>query len=132
VEGLLRCGRGHRERDVVRVQETELGHPVRPRRASDAAGVRPPADALLEEEPVQDQLAAPLEELEQRPRAVGPLEAVVALDAHHRHPLARRGQAVDLGGDGLLMRVRARQRLPPVGGGHDGRLGDDHGGRVAA
>ena len=65
----LRCRRCHGEGDVASVQEAELGDAVGERRAADAPGVGPAVDALLEEEPVEDELAAPVEQLGQRPLA---------------------------------------------------------------
>ena len=87
------------------VQEAELGDAVGEGRAADAPGVGPAVDALLEEEPVEDELAAPVEQLGQRPPPVGTLEAVVVLDPHHRHALPGGGELVHRGGDGL---ARAR------------------------
>ena len=50
--------------------------------------LRPAAHAGLEEEAVQDQLAAPLEQVEQARGAVRALEPVVLVDRHPRHPPA--------------------------------------------
>ena len=61
----LRCRRCHGEGDVASMQETEVGDAVREGRAADAPGVGPAADALLEVEPVEDELVAPVEQLGQ-------------------------------------------------------------------
>ena len=61
----LRRRRCHREGDVARMQEAELRDAVGNGRAANAAGVGPAGDALVEEEPVEDQLAAPVEQLGQ-------------------------------------------------------------------
>jgi hypothetical protein len=61
----LRCRRCHREGDVARVQQAEVRDAVGDGRAAHAPGVGPTGDTLLEEEPVEDQLAAPVEQLEQ-------------------------------------------------------------------
>ena len=110
----LGCRRCHRERDVARMEEAKLGDAVGERRASDAARVGPAVDTLLEEEPVEDELSAPLEQLRQRPPPLGALEAVVALDAHHRHPLPFGGELVHRGGDGLLALGHGRQSRVPL------------------
>ena len=89
-------------------------------RAADAPGVGPAADALLEEEPVEDELAAPVEQLGQRPLPVGTLEAVVVLDPHHRHALAGGGELVHRGGDGLFALGHGRQGRVPFGLADDG------------
>ena len=93
----LGCRRCHGERDVANVQEAEVGNAVGDGRAARAAGVGPAVDALLEEEPVEDELATTVEQLGQRPSTVRTLEAVVVLDAHHRHALAGRGEFVHRG-----------------------------------
>ena len=61
----LRCRRCHREGDVASMQEAELGDAVGDGRTADAPGVGPTGDTLLEEEPIDDQLAAPVEQLGQ-------------------------------------------------------------------
>jgi hypothetical protein len=61
----LRCRRCHREGDVASMQEAELGDAVGDGRTANAPGVGPTVDTLLEEEPVEDQLAAPVEQLGQ-------------------------------------------------------------------
>jgi hypothetical protein len=49
--------------DIASVQEPEVGDAVGDRRAADAPGVGPAVDTLLEEEPVEDELAVPVEQL---------------------------------------------------------------------
>src|ERR1700709_784391 len=73
-----------------------------------AWGAREPGaqvvDAGREEEGVEDQLPAPLEEVEQVRRPVRPLEAVLLLHGHHpRHPPAFGGQRVAGAGQLLLL-----------------------------
>jgi hypothetical protein len=64
--------------------------------------------------------------VQQRPPPLGALEAVVALDAHHRHPLPFGGELVDRGGDGLLALGHGRQSRVPLGLADDRRMGEGH------
>ena len=95
-------------------------------RAADAPGVGPAVDTLLEEEPIQDELAAPVEQLEQGPPPVRPLERVVALNPHHRHALPCGGELVHRGGDGPFALEQGRQGRVPLGLTDDGRTSDFH------
>ena len=122
----LRSGRRHRERDVTCVKEPELPNAVGPRRTAGTAGVGPTVDALLEEESVHDELAAPVEQLGQRPLPVGALEAVVVLDLHHRHALAGGGELVHRRGHGLLALGDGRQDCVPFGLADDRRASRRH------
>src|SRR3712207_8545149 len=54
-------------------------------RSAAAALVRVVLHPGVEEEPVDDQLAAPVEQVQQARPAVGAFEGVVLLDGHHRH-----------------------------------------------
>ena len=108
------------------MEETEVGDAVGEGRAAGAPGVGPAVDALLEVEPVEDELAAPVEQLGQRPRAVGALETVVVLDPHHRHALPGGGELVHRGGDGLFALGHGRQRRVPLALADDGRPTDCH------
>ena len=122
----LRCRRCHGERDVASVQEAEVGNAVGDGRAAGAPGVGPAVDAFLEEEPVEDELAATVEQLGQRPLPVRTLEVVVVLDAHHRHALAGRGEFVHRGGDRLFALGDGRERLVPLALADDGWTRDGH------
>ena len=62
-----------------------------------------PATPGLEEEAVDDQLAAPVEQVEQARRPVRALEAVVLLDGHPRHPAPLGGERVAGAGELLLL-----------------------------
>src|SRR5215218_6956827 len=64
------------EGGVAGVEVGEVGDLVGHQRAAAAAGLGPAVDAGLEEEAVEDELAAALEEVEQADRPVRPLEAV--------------------------------------------------------
>ncbi len=89
VSRAFRCARW---RDLV-------GH----ERAAAAAALGPAGHAGLEEEAVDDQLTAPLEQVEQAHRAVRALEGVVLLHGHPRHPAALGGQRVAGAGQLLLL-----------------------------
>ena len=91
------------ERGVARVQVGEVGDLVGHERAAAAAALGPAVDAGLEEEAVDDQLAATLEQVEQARRPVRALEAVVLLDRHPRHPAAFGGERVAGAGQLLLL-----------------------------
>jgi hypothetical protein len=114
------------------VQETEIGDAVGDGRAAGAPGVGPAVDALLEEEPVEDELTAPVEQLGQRPLPVGAVETVVMLDVHHRHALPGGRELVHRGSDGLLTPGQLRQSRVPLGLADDRRASDRHGFKFAA
>src|SRR5206468_9823960 len=63
----------------------------------------PISDARLEEEPVDDQLAAALEQVEQAHRPARALEDVVLVDADAGHAPALGGQGVTGAGQLLLL-----------------------------
>src|SRR5215211_5766493 len=99
---LLRCARGVRERGVAGVQVGEVGHLVGSERAARAAALRPARHVRVVEEPVDDQLAAPLEEVEQSDRPIGPVERVVPIHRHPWHPAPLGGKRVTDACDLLL------------------------------
>ena len=103
------------EGDVASMQEAEFGNAVGDRRAAGAPGVGPAVDTFLEEEPVEDELAAPVEQFGQRPLPVRTLEVVVVLDAHHRHSLAGRDEFVHRGGNRLFALGDGRECFVPLG-----------------
>src|SRR6201998_2354483 len=61
----LRCTRGIYEGGVARVEVGEMGDLVGPQRTANAGMLRPAVHAGLEEGPVDDQLAATLEQVKQ-------------------------------------------------------------------
>ena len=61
------------------------------------------------EEPVQDELAAAVEQLQERPSAVGPLEGVVPVNPDHRHPFASCLQLEHRAGHSFLALEKFRQ-----------------------
>ena len=72
-------------------------------RTTRAAGVGPAVDIGLEEEAVDDQLTPAVEQVEQAGRTAGPVEQVVLLDRHPRHPPALCGQRITGAGELLLL-----------------------------
>ena len=95
-------------------------------RAARAPGVGPAVDALLEEEPVEDELAAPVEQLDERPAPAGAFELVVALDPHHRHALPSGGELVQRSADGLLAFGQHRLGRVPFALADHRRAGEGH------
>ena len=80
-----------------------MGDLVGDQRAAGAAALGPAVHAGLEEEAVDDQLAAAVEQVEQARRAVRALEAVVLLHRHPRHPPPLGGQRIAGAGQLLLL-----------------------------
>jgi hypothetical protein len=76
--------------------------------AAAAASLRPACHPGLEEEAVDDQLPAALEEVEQARRAVRSFDAVVLLHGHARHPAPLGGQRIA----GAHQRLLLHQQLP--------------------
>jgi hypothetical protein len=86
--------RDERERGVAGVEMGEMADLVGDHGAAAPATLGPAGDPGLEEEAVDDQLTAPLEEVEQTRRAVRTLEAVVLLHGHPGHAAPVGGQRV--------------------------------------
>ena len=83
--------------------------------------MRPAVHVRREHEVVEDELAPPLEEVEQARPSTGPLELVVLLDAEDRLPPALGGQRVARAGRGLFLGEQALVRGLPRGGRDDVR-----------
>ena len=80
-----------------------------------AAGVLGPAEHPgLEEGAIDDQLTAALEQIEQAHLALGPVELVLLLHSHPRHPPAFGGQRVTGAGQGLLLHEELLARSLPL------------------
>jgi hypothetical protein len=116
---LLGGARGVDERRVARVEVRGVRDLVGDHRATHAGPFRVGAARLREggdvrrvEGAVDDQLAAPVEQVEQAHRAVGALEAVVLLHGHPRHPPALGGQRI-AGAEHLLL---LHEQLLALGG----------------
>src|SRR6202047_5577345 len=72
----------------------EVADLVDKERTAGAARLRPALDNRCKHEVVNDQLAAPLEHIEQIRLAVRPLEQIVLSDLAHREPASLRSQRV--------------------------------------
>src|SRR5437763_3949850 len=80
-----------------------------------AAGVLGPAEYPgLEEGAVDDQLTAALEQVEQADLALGPVELVLLLHRHPRHPATLGGQRIAGAGEGLFLREELLPRSLPL------------------
>src|SRR5919198_6244303 len=99
----LRRARDERQRGVAGVQMGRVGDLVGHHRAARAATLWPVDHAGLEEEAVDDELAAPLEQLDQAHRPVRSVEAVLLLHRKPRHPPALGGQRITGVGEPLLL-----------------------------
>jgi hypothetical protein len=110
------------ERRVAGVQVSEVGDLVGEKGASRAAGLGPAGHAGLEEEPVDDQLAAAVEQVDQARRSVRAHERVVLLDGHHRHPPTLGGDRVAGASQLLLLHQQFVASGLPLVRGHD-RMG---------
>jgi hypothetical protein len=108
------------QRRVAGVEVGDVGDLVGDERAASAAALRPAADAGLEEEPIDDQLAAAGEEVEQACRPVWSLEPVVLLDRHPRHPAPFGGERVASAGQLLLLDQELVAGGLPLLGRYDG------------
>ena len=82
-------------------------------RAARASLLRPAVHARLVEEAVEDQLPAPVEEVEQAHWPVRSLELVLLLDEHPRHPAALGRHRVARVGELLLLDQQRVVRLLP-------------------
>ena len=80
-----------------------MAHLVGHERAAGAAALGPLGHAGLEEEAVDDQLAAAVEQVVQARGSVRPLEAVLLLHRQPRHPAPLGGQGVAGAGELLLL-----------------------------
>src|ERR1035438_18361 len=80
-----------------------------------AAGVLGPAEhPRLEEGAIDDQLSAALEQVEQANLTLGPVELVLLLHRHPRHPSTLSGQRITGMGQGLLFYEELLPRSLPL------------------
>src|SRR6478672_11752679 len=85
-----------------------------------AAGVLGPAEHPgLEEGAIDDQLPAALEQVEQANLTLGPVELVLLLDRHPRHPSTLGGQRITGAGQVLLLDNELLPRSLPLLFRHD-------------
>jgi hypothetical protein len=110
----LRGARDVGERRVAGVEVGEMADLVGHERAAAAAALGPAVDARLEEEPVDDELAAALEEVEETRRAVRALERVVLLHGHPRHPATLGGEGIAGAGQPFLLHEQRLTRGGPL------------------
>src|SRR4030095_16293608 len=87
-----------------------------------AAGVIWPAEhAGLEEGAIEDQLPPAIEQVEQANLTLGPVELVLLLHSHPRHPSTLGGQRISRAGERLLFHAKPLPRSLPLLLGHDWR-----------
>src|SRR5438128_5598772 len=87
-----------------------------------AAGVLRPAEHPgLEEGAIDNQLPAALEQVEQANLTLGPVELVLLLHRHPRHPSTLGGQRITGAGQGLLLHEELLPRSLPLLLRHDRR-----------
>ena len=115
----LRRARSVREGGVAGVQVGEVGDLVGSQRAAAAGMLGPAEHAGLEEGAVDDQLTAALEQVEQARLALRPVELVLLLHGHPRHPPALGGQRVTGAGQLLLLHEQLLARRLPLLRRHD-------------
>src|SRR5882672_354479 len=85
-----------------------------------AAGVFGPAEhAWLEEGAIDDQLTAALKQVEQANNTLGPIELVLLLDRHPRHPSTLGGQRITGTGQSFLLHEELLPRSLPLLRRHD-------------
>src|ERR1700677_112374 len=82
--------------------------------ASAASVVGPAEHPGLEEGAIEDQLRAALEQIEQAYLTFGPVELILLLHRHPRHPSAFGGQRVTEAGQGLLLYEELLARSLPL------------------
>src|SRR5580700_6595458 len=83
-------------------------------RTTPAGMLRPPEYSRLEEGAINDQLSAPLKQIEQAYFAVGSIELVLFLDSHPRHASAFGGHRVTGVHQGLLFHEQLLPRELPL------------------
>src|SRR5262245_18003791 len=91
-------------------------------RGAATAGVLGPAEHPgLEEGSIDDHLPAALEQIEQANLTLGPLELVLLLHCHPRHPSTLGGHRIPRTSQGFLLREKLLARGLPLLPGHDRR-----------
>ena len=111
---LLRRARGEGECGIAGVQMSGVSDLVGHHGAADACMFGPADHARLEEGPVDDQLPAAVEQVEQTSLALGALELVLLLHGQPRHPATLGGQRVTSVGHLLLLREQLLARSLPL------------------
>jgi hypothetical protein len=115
------------EPGVALAQVQQVAQLVGVHRAAGAAALRVDAHVRIHEEPVQDELAAAVEEVEERRvPAAGRGEAIVLLHADHRHAAALGREGVTRAGMRLLLLEKRLARGAPLLRGDDLGFGGAH------
>ena len=118
----LRRSAGEDERGVASVQMRDMRDLVGHHRAAHAGVLGPAAHARLVEGAVDDQLAAAVEQVGEARLAIRPLEHIVLLHGHPRHPPTLGRQRVTCAGVFLLLHEHPLARRLPFPGRYDRRL----------
>ena len=92
----------------------EMRYLVSAQRAASARMIRPSKYARLEEGTVEDQLRTTLEQVEQAHFALRPLELVLLLHSHPRHPTALCGHRVTGPGQFFFLHQQFLARRLPL------------------
>ena len=116
---LLWRARGVCERGVAGVQMSQVADLIGAQGAAAAGMLGPAEHAGLEEGAIDDQLPAALEQVLQAHLAFGPLELVLLLHGHPRHPPALGGHGVTGACQGLLLHQKLLARSLPLLRRHD-------------
>src|SRR5262245_29579996 len=98
----------------------EMGDLIGAQGAAAAGMLGPAEDTGLEEGAVEDQLSPALEKVEEADLAVGPVEHVLLLHGHPRHPPALGGHLIAGAGQRLLLHEKLLASLLPLLRRHDG------------
>ena len=115
------------EAGVALAQVQQVAQLVGVHRAAGAAALRVDVHVRIHEEPVQDELAAAVEEVEQRRvPAAGRGEAIILLHADHRHAAALGRNGVTRAGVRLLLLEQRLARGAPLLRGDDVGFGGAH------
>src|SRR5207253_1840415 len=104
---------------VTSVQMGDVGDLVGHQGAADAGVLGPAVRAGFEEGAVDDELTAPVEQVEQARLALGPVEYVLLLYGQPRHPPTLGGQRVTGAGQLLLLHEQLLARSFPLLRRHD-------------
>src|SRR5262249_33296893 len=93
---------------------SQVGDLIGTQRAPAASMIGPAEDTGLEEGAIDNELTAALEQIEQANPTVWPVELVLLLDGHPRHPSALGGQRIASAGQLLLHNKQLLARSFPL------------------
>src|SRR6266542_4318267 len=114
----LRSARREHQRGIAGVQMCGVSDLVGYHGAANAAMLGPAFHAGLEEGAVNDQLTAAIEEVEQTRFAIGPVELILLLHGHPRHPPTLGRQRITSAGQLFLHHEQFLPRTLPLLRGH--------------